>query len=435
MAADQEGDVKGCAFHEIKEKSLNPGLETDLDQLHLFRSTLSLCRQVSFVDKFDCLSKTGGNLRKRVLHLDHKMHWNSRKILRFNLLFWAIYFVYEWLGVSTVDCLYNIHLLGAAGIVPITFLATMFTVHILIRKFFQQNKKTFFWLGLIVSVCAFALIRRAFNYYTLYPILYPQALEQPYFFLPKLLFEAVNIYLIVGLYTMFFFGQAWYEQQRITQTLQKDKIEAQLELLKSQVHPHFIFNTLNNMYALALKKNDQIPDLIYRLSSFLSYSLYDGKMQAIPIAKELDCIRHYIELEKIRHGDRLDVSVNVYNALDGFMIGPLLLLPLVENCYKHGVSNDIDKSWIRIDLSMQQDWLTIKIENSVANQEMNGHNLNGLNGQAKVNSGLGLSNVRQRLEILYPGKHDFKTMQEDHSFLAILKIKNYAVENSMPYSR
>ena len=338
-----------------------------------------------------------------------------KKEILFNLQFWLIYFVYEWIVNAAVYNEYKRYLINAAVIVPITLAATMFTVHVLIRQFFLKNKKALFWIGLILSMFFFTLIRRAFNYYYTYPIYYPQGSEMPCLFLPKMIFEAVSIYLIAGLYTMFYFGKAWYEQQRITQALQKDKVEAQLELLKSQVQPHFIFNTLNNLYALALKKNDKIPDLLHRLSSFLSYSLYDGKLKAIPVSKELEYINHYIELEKIRYSDRLDVAVNVYSPLDGFMISPLLLLPLIENCYKHGVSNNTEESWIRIDLSIQNNWLTVKIENSRSENAQH---------ESSDKNGIGLENVKKRLEILYPDKHEFKYMSEEHSYLTILKIKN-----------
>jgi LytS/YehU family sensor histidine kinase len=143
------------------------------------------------------------------------------------------------------------------------------------------------------------------------------------------------------------------------------------------------------------------------------------------VSRELEYINNYIELENIRHSDRLDVSVNVYNSLDGFMISPLLILPLIENCYKHGVSNDTENSWIRIDLSVQADWLTVKIENSKSEPISNV--TNGKNG-------IGLENVRKRLEILYPARHEFKSLSEEHSYLTILKIKNLVVEDAMPHS-
>jgi LytS/YehU family sensor histidine kinase len=235
-----------------------------------------------------------------------------------------------------------------------------------------------------------------------------------YWWFPKILIEGVNIYLIVALYTMFYFLRAWYEQQRLAQELQRDKAVAQLELLKNQVQPHFIFNTLNNIYSLSLKNNPRTSDLIYRLSSLLSYMLYDSRQEFIPVSKEMEYIHNYIELEKIRYGERLDVAVNCFDSIDQFTIPPLLILPLVENSFKHGVSKDVGNSWIRVDLSVKDDWLTVKIENSRIADACNGH---------AVYKGIGMENVKKRLEIIYPERHEFKCMSEGQSFLTILKIK------------
>jgi two-component system, LytTR family, sensor kinase len=359
----------------------------------------------------------------------------QRKVLFFNIQFWSLYFLYEWLGNASVSCEYNRYLFNATAIVPLTFLAALFTVHVLIKRFYLKNKKQAFWALLLLSMIAFTLVRRTYNYYYTYPHYYPKGqIDTPYWFLPKLIIEAVNIYLIVALYALFHFIKAWYEQQRISQTLQQDKLQAELELLKSQVHPHFIFNTLNNIYSLAQQKNPRTPDLIYRLSSFLDYNLYNTKHSTIPVSKELEYIHHYIELEKIRFDSRLDVSVNVYDPLDGFYITPMLLLPLVENCFKHGMHSFTDAFWIRIDLSVQKDWLIIKIENSYAGDHpINGNGINGkgINGNG-IGKGIGLDNVRRRLEIVYPGKHEFSCMSENQSYLVILKLKSYVHESKVP---
>ncbi|HEY5825259.1 MAG TPA: histidine kinase, partial [Cyclobacteriaceae bacterium] len=201
---------------------------------------------------------------------------------------------------------------------------------------------------------------------------------------------------------------------------QQKTIEAELQLLKSQVHPHFIFNTLNNIYSYAIQKNDKTPDLIHRLSSFLSYNLYDSKLHGIELSKEIEYIRSYVELEKLRYGDRLDVSVNIFNSTSGFLISPLLLLPLVENCFKHGVTSVLSKCWIRIDIYYQHDWLTVKIENSIGDKPP---------GNSQNKNGLGIENVKKRLDIIYAGKYDFKTISEGQSFMVILKIKSLDIEN------
>jgi len=342
-----------------------------------------------------------------------KVKWNTTI---FNLVFWTVYFLYEWLAIASVYSQYQRYLINASVIVPITAAASFFTVHFLFKQLYLKGRKREFWIGLIVSMIAFALIRRSFNYFYTYPRYYPEALEtMSFWFLPKLIIEGVNIYLFVGLYSMFYFLKAWYEQERLSHALIQEKTEAELKLLKTQIQPHFIFNTLNNIYSHAVQKSEKTADLIFQLSSFLSYGLYESKPTQVPVVKEIEIIRSYIELEKIRYGDRLDVSLNVFDHLDDALISPLLLLPLVENCFKHGFSTALDKCWIRFDVSKPGEWLVIKIENSVPEDK---------ESSDQVNGGIGLKNVKRRLEIVYPGRHELKTRENQDSYLCVLKIKD-----------
>ncbi len=336
------------------------------------------------------------------------------------VIFWLAYFLYEWLTNAYWMSEYERYFFNALIIVPITFTATLFTTEVLIKRLLRKDKVWQFWLVLILSIIFFGVTRRAYNYFYVYPVYNPEyARTMPFLFFPKVVIEAVNIYLIVALYSMFYFKQAWYEEQRVSQALQKDNVEAQLQLLQSQVQPHFIFNTLNNIYSMAIKSNPQTPDLIYRLSALLSYMLYDSKQALIPASKELQYIYNYIELEKIRYSNKLDVSINVYDELTNFCIAPLLLLPLVENSFKHGVSDCLESSWIRMDLSIKDDWLTVKIENSQHNKsQVNGHKHN------TTGNGIGIENVKQRLHLLYNGNHEYKCIHDEQTYLTVLRIKN-----------
>ncbi len=212
---------------------------------------------------------------------------------------------------------------------------------------------------------------------------------------------------------MIYFIKKWAEQRHINEALIKEKVAAELSLLKSQVQPHFIFNTLNNIYMLSLKNSPLTSDMIYRLSALLSYMLYDTKRTFIEIEKEIDYVKNYINLEKIRYGERLDVQLNVFNNVRGVMVTPLLFLPLVENAFKHGVSNAVDDSWIHIDISLKKKTLVFKVENSVIKEKYTANDFG---------SGLGLENLKRRLEILYPNRHELKVMNDDCSYLATLKI-------------
>ena len=335
--------------------------------------------------------------------------------IRFNLFFWGSYFLYEWLGNASVGDEYYRYFINAVVLVPLTLVAAVFTVHFLYKRYFLKEKKKSFWWLLAISLLVFTLLRRTFNYYYTYPLYFPEALlTMPYLYWPKLLIEAVNMYLIVGLYAMFYFVRELYKQQQISDSLRQNKVETELKLLKSQVQPHFIFNTLNNIYSLAKNGHAHTAELIYRLSAFLSYNLYDSRQDTIPATQELEYVRHYVELEKIRHGDSLDVSINVFDALDGYRISPMLFLPLVENAFKHGVGESAEGSWIRIDLSATDQGLTLKVENSLPEYD------SGSNGKQ---GGIGLANVRKRLEIVYPGNHNLQCLKDENSYLVILRLK------------
>ncbi|WP_315820918.1 histidine kinase [Paraflavitalea speifideaquila] len=215
----------------------------------------------------------------------------KNKMLKTNIIFWTCFFLYEWLANAAYDSMYERNLVSAALLTPLVLCATLFTLFVLIEKLYLKGRKAAFWLWLIVSMLVFGLTRRYINYYILYATYTPNWMKMQPFLLPvKILFEIVGTYLIVALYSMFYFIQKWYKEQQLAQEYKQDKVEAQLELLKSQVQPHFIFNTLNNIYSLSTQNSPKTSDLIYRLSSLLSYTLYDSRKTIIPWNRSLNTL-------------------------------------------------------------------------------------------------------------------------------------------------
>lgn len=338
---------------------------------------------------------------------------DKKTFIRFNLIFWLLYFLYEWLGGGAMTENYHASLIKACIYMPAAFLVSYLSIHILFEKYFLTDRKTIFWVGLISAAIVFIFLKRAVNYYFVYPYVEPHPYPSPYLYFPKLLYEFVNLYFLVFLYSMFYFMRGWYTQQQTMQDLKQEKTAAELELLKSQVQPHFIFNTLNSIYAEAFKKSPETAQQIIKLSNLIEYTLYDSKKEKVALEDELKYIRNYVDLQKVRIGDKVDVSFNIYNTINHILIPPLLLLPIIENCFKHGVNNSIKPSWLRIDISVKGNELVVKVENSVEPDAQSSRLHNG---------GLGLSNVERRLELLYPGKHDFKIYSEANSFLVVLKL-------------
>lgn len=334
-------------------------------------------------------------------------------ILRFSVIFWTLYFLYEWLGRGALIDQYLFFFVRSCLVVPVYIVVSLLSVHFIIDKFNFKTQKTAFWASQITVAIVFVMLIRTLSYYYLYPNYYPKVITDPYIFLPKLLIEFVNLYLVVSLYGMFVFMKSWYSQQQLLQEMSKEKIAAELGLLKSQVQPHFIFNMLNNIYSGAFKTSPETAQQILKLSNFIEYSLYDSKKDFVPLQQELDYIKNYVDLQKIRIGDKLDFSLNVFDKIDHVNIPPMLLLPLVENCFKHGVQNAIHTAWVRIDITANKKEVVFKIENNLERNQTHAKMQNG---------GLGLENVKRRLDLIYPSTFDFKIFEEESSFLVVLKI-------------
>jgi two-component system, LytTR family, sensor histidine kinase AlgZ len=200
-------------------------------------------------------------------------------------------------------------------------------------------------------------------------------------------------------------------KQRDWMLAQKEKITAELQLLKAQVHPHFLFNTLNNIYSFSVEKSPKTPVLILKLSSLLSYMLYDCKAEEVRLEKEIENMKNYIDLEKERYGNKFEISWSVDgNSKDKF-ISPLMMLPFLENAFKHGLSEQIEKPWLSVDISLKADILRCKIVNS--KNEFLTYRENGI----------GINNVKKRLEFIYCDRHELKLNDEGNFFVVSLMVR------------
>ncbi len=230
------------------------------------------------------------------------------------------------------------------------------------------------------------------------------------------LLEAVIYEAEAGLTSTFFFGVAklFYNNFKLrqkTQQLRLEKQEAELNYLKSQTNPHFLFNTLNNIYSLARDKSDLAPESILRLSKILRFMLYETSGEFISIEQELEIISSYIDLEKLRYDDSL--SINYRYEIDDMKqpLPPLLLVPLVENAFKHGVSETRNQPFVDIHLSANQQQLLFVVKNSTEN----------VYEEKRVRENIGLSNLRRQLELLYTD-YNLSVRQDETVFTATLKI-------------
>ncbi len=215
----------------------------------------------------------------------------------------------------------------------------------------------------------------------------------------------------------------WYVQKQQTIEAQQQKTVAELQLLKSQVHPHFLFNTLNNLYSLVLEQSPKAPEIVLKLSDLLRFMIYESNVPLIPLSKEISLLQEYISLEQLRYGDRLDVSITVNGNIENKQITPLLLLPLIENAFKHGTSNQVDQCWISFDLHVTEESINFKLVNSKDKKQ---ESFIGKPG------GMGLQNVKKRLDLLYAGNYLFETSAHDEVFIVHLILPVSAILQGDP---
>ncbi|WEK36833.1 MAG: histidine kinase [Candidatus Pseudobacter hemicellulosilyticus] len=205
----------------------------------------------------------------------------------------------------------------------------------------------------------------------------------------------------------------WYVKEQRNLQLQKENAEAQLQLLKAQVHPHFLFNTLNNIYANTQATAPVASGMLMQLSDILRFILYEGSQPQVALAKELKMVQDYIALEQMRYDEQLDVFIDVPQNTDELTIAPLLLLPLVENCFKHGTSHMLEHPWMSLQVRLEDGLMQLKLVNGKT----------ALPATDQAANGIGISNVRQRLELLYPDKHIFTITNDPDVFIVNLSIQ------------
>jgi sensor histidine kinase YesM len=224
--------------------------------------------------------------------------------------------------------------------------------------------------------------------------------------------QVTSLPIIVGLALLIKLVKRWWQKNKETEQLAKEKIKAELQLLKAQVHPHFLFNTLNNIYFFTLSGSPKAPEMIKKLSDLLNYILTECKLPLVPLEKEINMIQDYMELEKIRYGEQMQMSVELPGNCNGKMIAPLLLIPFVENSFKHGASKMLTQPIIKLNTRIVENTLLFSITNSKP----------ALNDPSIAKGNLGLKNVRKRLELLYPNEHELTITAEPEVFSVALKI-------------
>ncbi len=217
---------------------------------------------------------------------------------------------------------------------------------------------------------------------------------------------------VIGFTTAIKITIDYVKNLRKTEALEKQGLKNELSLLKSQLQPHFFFNTLNNLYSLTLEKSDQAPETVVKLSEFMSYVIYQGNKKKVSLIDEIKYIQNYIDLERLRFGDRVQVDFSLLGSIEDYKIPPLLLLQFVENAFKHGTDYELGEVLLHMELEVKDSWLYFKTKN-----RKNSNKIEELEKE-----GIGHKNARRRLGLLFDDDYEFIIKEDETNYAITLKI-------------
>ena len=290
---------------------------------------------------------------------------------------------------------------------------TFYTVYFCLPYLFKNKNK---FLSVLLSLLLIAIIAgvRIPSDYIIgkYLIVLP---EKELIINQAWILSEFRMIVIVGIYALLInFTIRLFETQKLKADLINQNQASELALLRSQINPHFLFNTLNNIYSLVYKKSDDAPEAVMKLSEIMRYTLYDSNTDKVILEKEVEYLKNFIELQQLRLKTDNFVEFNINGNLGGYIIAPMIFISFVENAFKHG-SKKVQSPGIVINLTAGNnkiifDMMNYCLENDVQNKDIAG--------------GIGLQNIKRRLELLYKDKHDLKISKTENQFIVKLEIDN-----------
>lgn len=335
---------------------------------------------------------------------------SQKKTMWYHVFFWLIVL---FILVLTDRNQYAFHITLFKEIVNVIFFALVvyFNLLFLIPQFLQQGKVLAYTVFLFFSVLLISPIKTLSLYilFQSFPLIQQRFIDNQGFIFLSSLFVAASS-------TIFQILNDWQKTDIEKKELEYKTTQTELNFLRSQINPHFLFNTLNNLYALTLKKSDRAPETVLKLSEIMRYMLYECNERKVQLKKEINYLQNYIELERLRLSKSFEIKVDVKGETDGRYISPLLMTPFIENAFKHGINQQLLDGYISVRILVEDENLCLKIENSKGSTGPSEY-------PQKKSGGIGLTNVKRRLEILYPGTHTLKTEDKIDHYLIELTLK------------
>ncbi len=352
----------------------------------------------------------------------NKFIFSSHPVIRLmrHLAFWSVMTIYicstcsfyQFQGVSFNIKNFIVSFIGVIKFVPLLVLKWeipyCYIIIYFFAPFFLSRKRT----GLFI-LCTFLLTVLSYYLDSIHEINTLRGSELVLFLLnsPRdfLLFKVPFTCIIFGALKMI---KTWYLKEQEKQMLLKANADAEIQMLKAQVHPHFLFNTLNNIYSFTLRKSPKAEELVKQLTDMLKYMVNECNAEWVPLDKELKMLHAYLALENVRYGNHLDLHFEIIGDYSDKMVVPLLMIPFVENAFKHGASKVLERPWVK---------LKIEIRNNVLHMHLNNNKSTQVT-RPTHKQGIGLINVEKRLKLLYRNDYELTTESLPETFSVYLQV-------------
>jgi len=337
---------------------------------------------------------------------------HEKRLLQ-HLVFWVLsFFVFLHLfktgeKAEKIDYIYT--LLFHATLLP----AVNINLEWLLPKFAKRRSWVMYAIILAVLILLFSWINYMFFQS------WSSTLLPDYFFISYFSFTEVCFFFItyIGLTSLIKLSRSWFAVNELERKLletEKEKVQIELKALRSQINPHFFFNTLNSVYSMSLEKDDRLPTTVLQLSELMRYFLYESRGDLVPLDKEIAVLKDYISLQRLRSPESLEVVVDIQGDLENKSIAPLLLITFVENAFKHGAKGNTGKTFVHLSLKVEGNELNFRLENNIGE---------AADVTQSRQTGVGLENVNRRLQLLYPDRYRLHTGYHSKSFIVELNLQ------------
>ncbi|NMH87133.1 sensor histidine kinase [Flavivirga algicola] len=353
---------------------------------------------------------------KDIININDSNNFNIT--LKHHVIFWLVYFLFttfRWGSYfNDYEYAFKTTLLGFSIHMTLCY----FNIYYLMPKFIYTRKYIIYSMALIASLFFMLILKFNLTFFLVSNNVWPEGPE-----VTSTLTLNYAIEMMLGeLYVVAFVAAIkvtfdWIREHKRLVDMERLQLETELRLLRTQVSPHFFFNTLNNIYSLTIEKSDKAPKIILKLSELMRYLLYDTKQERQSLTKEIICLQNYLDLERIRYGDQLKINMNISGEIEDKEIAPMLLLAFIENAFKHGANKNVGEVNIDIDFNVIENFLHFRVSNPIATEK-------NYNAIETLQGGIGIGNVKKRLELGYDeGEYYLDINNDGKEYIVNLKIK------------